>query len=169
MKKTVLLTLVLMAVVLPLYSSDQGPRSDGPYEIYHDNGQLMMRGAFREGKRDGPYETYHENGQLKSKGTFKNGFEDGPYEAYYDNGQLRARGALKYRGWDGPWESYYRDGRVMEKGIYKYRAKCGNWEERGDSIVTLTIRLPSDSTMTVVLEEPPVIYDPCPPDLEGGN
>ena len=73
MKKTLLLTLALIAVVLPLYSSNQGPRSDGPYEIYHDNSQVMMRGAFSEGKRDGPYEIYHENGQLKKKGNFKEG------------------------------------------------------------------------------------------------
>ena len=82
-------------------------------------------------------------GQSGSKGTFKNGFED------------------------GPWESYYRDGRVMEKGIYKDGAKCGNWEERGDSYVTLTIRLLLDSTWSAVLEQSPLIYDPCPPDLEG--
>jgi len=50
---------------------DQEP--DGPFETYHENGQLWMRGTSKDGKLVGPFEVYHENGQLKSKGTFHDG------------------------------------------------------------------------------------------------
>ena len=44
---------------------------DGPYETYHDNGQLSVKGTYKNGDLDGPFESYHESGQLESKGTYK--------------------------------------------------------------------------------------------------
>ena len=44
---------------------------DGPYETYHDNGQLREKGTMMDGKWDGPVEWYHDNGQLFQKGTYK--------------------------------------------------------------------------------------------------
>jgi len=48
---------------------------------------------------------------------------------------------------DGPWETYHDNGQVRDKGIYKDGRKCGEWSEYGETVT----------------------YDPCPPDLEGGN
>ena len=47
------------------------------------------------GELDGPYERYHENGQLWEKGTFKNGVQEGLFEEYYENGQLREKVTYK--------------------------------------------------------------------------
>ena len=55
---------------------------DGPYEHYHDNGQLNRKGTFKNGEHDGPYEIYHDNGQLAQKITFKNGVRYGPTDLY---------------------------------------------------------------------------------------
>ena len=65
MKKALLFALALIAVGC----GPEGPPSDGPYEIYHENGQLMMKGTFKDGELDGPYEFYYENGQLEARGT----------------------------------------------------------------------------------------------------
>ena len=46
---------------------------DGPWESYHDNGQLESKGTYRDGKRDGSFETYYDNGQLSYKVIFKDG------------------------------------------------------------------------------------------------
>ena len=56
------------------------------------------------GPPDGPYETYHENGQLLSKGTYKDGeLVDGPYESYHENGQLMVKGTMKDNEECGEW------------------------------------------------------------------
>ena len=82
----------------------------GPYESYHDNGQLSEKGTMKDGEIDGPVENYHENSQLWSKGTMKDGELDGPYEDYYENGQLKSKGTFK----DGE--------------------KCGEWIEGGGTV-----------------------------------
>ena len=83
---------------------------DGPYETYHDNGQLREKGTMKDGKWDGPVEWYHDNGQLFQKGTYRDGVEDGPSEGYHENGQL------------------------CRKGVYKDDEKCGAWIEDGETV-----------------------------------
>ena len=48
---------------------------------------------------------------------------------------------------DGPAEAYHENGQLMGKGTFKDNEKCGEWFEEGETVT----------------------YDPCPPDLEGGN
>ena len=46
---------------------------DGPYESYHENGQLWVKGTYNAGERDGAYEVYRENGQLQESGMYRAG------------------------------------------------------------------------------------------------
>ena len=86
--------------------------------------------------KDGPFERYHENGQLWNKGTFTDGERHGPWESYHENGQL---------WWKG---TYNENERVVRREPTRTEsARCGEWMEEGETIT----------------------YDPCPPDLEGGN
>ena len=71
--------LSLIGVVLVVGCGPEGPPDDGPYESYHDNGQLMMKGTMKDGVGDGPFEFYYENGELSYKGTFKDGEECGEW------------------------------------------------------------------------------------------
>ena len=43
----------------------------------------------------GPWEFYHENGQLDSKVTYKSDDIDGSWVKYWDNGQLLEKGTDK--------------------------------------------------------------------------
>ena len=53
---------------------------------------------------DGPFERYHENGQLWWKGTYKDGVEEGPWEEYYyENGQLGWKGSHSNGEQCGEW------------------------------------------------------------------
>ena len=45
-------------------------------------------GEIIEGKREGPWELYHENGQLKSKGNYKNGRKNGFLKYFNKDGSL---------------------------------------------------------------------------------
>jgi hypothetical protein len=58
-------------------------------EMYHENGQLLLKGTFKDGKPNDLVEMYHENGQLLLKGTFKDGELNGSSEMYSENGQLK--------------------------------------------------------------------------------
>ena len=66
------------------------PEDGQPYSgpVFGENMGKRMTGSLRDGKWDGPFESYHDNGQLRRKGTYKDGVEDGPVEEYYDSGQL---------------------------------------------------------------------------------
>ena len=63
-------------------------KQDGPFELYHENGQLKERGAYKDREQDGLFEFYNEYGQLKEKGTFNMGkrcgkwIEDGKTPTY---------------------------------------------------------------------------------------
>ena len=93
--------LSLIGVVLvtgSLYWFGGGP-PDGPYESYYENGQLQVKGTYKDGELDGLVETYHENGQLSERGTYP----DGPFEMYYENGQLDTKGTYKDGERCGEW------------------------------------------------------------------
>ena len=61
---------------------------EGPWVSYYDNGQLMFKGAYKNGKNEGPWVGYHDNGQLASKGDYKNGKREGRWVYYIDDGDL---------------------------------------------------------------------------------
>ena len=81
------------------------PEDGQPYSgpVFGENMGKRMTGSLRDGKWDGPFESYHENGQLRRKGTYKDGVEDGPVEEYYDSGQLYEKGAYKDGEKCGEW------------------------------------------------------------------
>ena len=103
---------------------------------------LAFRFGFIGGVPDEVYETYYdENGQLI-------------HEWYYENGQLMLKGSYETGDRHGPWEAYHENGQLSWKGNYNVyervnseSAKCGEWFEEGETVT----------------------YNPCPPDLEGGN
>ena len=85
-------------------------KEDGPWVYYHDNGQLSSEGDYKDGKQDGPWVYYHENSQLWMKGDLKDGKKDGPWVVYHDNGELWTKGDYEDGEWDGPWVYYDGDG-----------------------------------------------------------
>jgi len=136
MKKTPLLALALVAVGCGPPEPPTEPPPDGPFEEYHDNGQLESKGTYKDGEpEDGLFESHDENGQLWLRGTFKDGEFDGPYERYDDDGQLVQKLTYKDGKLHGP---------VEIRGTYNNDERCGEWFEDGETVT----------------------YDPCPPDLE---
>ena len=81
------------------------PEDGQPYSgpVFGENMGKRMTGSLRDGKWDGPFESYHDNGQLRRKGAYKDGVEDGPVEEYYDSGKLYEKGAYKDGGKCGEW------------------------------------------------------------------
>ena len=113
---------------------------DGPYQTYHENGQVDNTGTLKDGCWHGPADIYHENGQLRIRSTYKDGFRDGPSEGYYENGQLRQKITYTAGELDGPYETYYENGQLQQKGVWNMGESCGEWIEDGETVT----------------------YDPCP-------
>jgi len=65
--------------------TDKEEIKDGLLEEFHDNGQLVSRSNYKNGKQDGPWEDYYKNGQLQVRENYKNGKRDGPVK-YFDEG-----------------------------------------------------------------------------------
>ena len=93
---------------------------------YYNNGQLMVKGNFKDGKREGVFVNYDEGGQLKGTGNYKDGKLDGLYESY-DRGQLESKENYK----DGKLvslEAYHSNGQLMAKLNYKDAKLDGLYE-----------------------------------------
>jgi antitoxin component YwqK of YwqJK toxin-antitoxin module len=74
MKKTLLLVALIAVGCGP-----EGPPPDGPFETYHENGQLEEKGTYKDGELDGPSESYYENGEVFIKGSWKDGKKCGEW------------------------------------------------------------------------------------------
>ncbi len=106
------------------YETNSTTPFTGSSVSYHDNGQLEMRGNYKDGKDDGLWEGYYENGQLSVKGNYKDGELHGLYESFHKNGQLNVRRNYKDGKEDG-LEEFFReeDGSFWFKNCYKNNEK----------------------------------------------
>lgn len=76
---------------------------DGKFKKWYKNGNLMVEGKYKAGKRVGETKTYDENGKIEKICFYKDEVLDGNYETYID-------------------------GKLFEKGKYKNGIKIGKWQ-----------------------------------------
>ena len=69
-----------------VYHQDTNELVTGIVEEFHENGQLMGRGNYIDGKREGLKEVFYRNGQLQYRGNHIDGEIDGFWEGFYGNG-----------------------------------------------------------------------------------
>ena len=101
-----------------LYVVDENWIRNGPYESYHENGQLQGKRTYRDGKINGPYESCHEDGRLYEKCTYRDGRREGPYESYHENGRMYEKCTYRNGEIEGSYETYDPNGLLCEKGGY---------------------------------------------------
>ena len=191
MKKTLLLTLALIAVGCsdPIPRNMDGlvrqgdtyldretmrPHSGPVFRFFpNDTTQVLLSANLKDGKMDGPWERYYENGQVASKSIYVAGEQDGPYEYYYENGQLQGKGTYAAGEQDDLYESYayYENGQLTRKstfvtgeldGPYESYYENGQLTRKG----TYNMGFPCGEWIE---GDGTVTYDPCPPGLADGN
>jgi len=81
---------------------------------WHENGQLLKKGNYLDGKRHGQYKSWHENGQLWEKCNFLNGKLHGEYKSWYNNGQLREKCNYLDGKLHGKCLAWYQDGLIRK-------------------------------------------------------
>ena len=101
------------------YHQDTNKPVTGIVEEFHENGQLMGRGNFIDGKREGLKEVFYRNGQLQYRGNHIDGEIDGLSESFHGNGQLRWRTNYKDGKLEGPLEYFDRNGNLTKTETYR--------------------------------------------------
>jgi hypothetical protein len=79
---------------------DAGGARHGDCTLYRDDGTVLLRCRYEDGKLSGPFASYHPNGELESEGTYVDGALDGPYRRYTSDkpGSLPLRSCCVPRG-----------------------------------------------------------------------
>lgn len=89
----------------------------GPYKVWHPNGQLKIEGFYNNGKFDGKWQYRDENGIKIGEGDFTNG--SGKQVAWYINGKKMRETSYKDNMRDGEEAYYCENGSVEKIILYK--------------------------------------------------
>ena len=110
-----------------LYDISGGKK--GEWKFYSNNGVLINKGNFKEGKAIGEYFTYFKNGKIDNITSYKEDVIDGYYVGNHENGQMSTQGWYKEGNQHGEWIYYNLEGTIntinfyhkgMLQGIQKY-------------------------------------------------
>lgn len=126
---------------------------NGPFKIYHPNGELKIQGTHINGKPEGLMIECNETEMIKY--TYKDGVLYGPFERYlfgnltdtgfYKNGQLHGEGksydpingnllvVCNYKDgkFHGPYERFSSAGNLIEAGLYDNGTLVGPYIQYG--------------------------------------
>ncbi len=84
---------------------------------YYPNGQIRIKGTYKNNKRDGEWIYYFEDGKVWSQGTFKDGKSDGVFTVYNKDGSLFMRSSYKNGKPDGKW-LFYENNRLKKEVVF---------------------------------------------------
>ena len=71
-----------------IYQQSSTEPFTGIFECFYDNGQLEIRGYFKDGKKEGLWEKFWGNGQLEVRAYSIDGKEEGLWEYFDEDGGL---------------------------------------------------------------------------------
>ena len=97
----------------------------GVYKKYHENGQLLAKFRYENGKPLGKFVAYHENGSLAQKGVFNKEGKPVELSTYWDHGGLEAQISSSNGVAQHTW--FYYNGQLQRKGSYKNDKREGEW------------------------------------------
>jgi len=100
---------------------------DGPFVIWHKNGQESDEGNYKEGKLNGPYSSWYENGAKKKQGEYQDEQLTGVWKRWSESGQLLDSGAWKAGVPTGTWTFWYGNGNKKSEGDFADGKEEGQW------------------------------------------
>lgn len=121
-------------------------RWDGLARDFYANGDIQMKGSYKEGKRDGVFLYYSDHHTYAAAGRYRNDERIGKWETFHDNGRLASEvyydnGYFLKNLWDslgnrlvtngnGREVERYPNGVVAVDGEYRNGVKEGHWYGR---------------------------------------
>lgn len=92
-------------------------------ETRWEDGQMVLRGTWKEGLRAGLWEEWHRNGKPKSRGEYAidadgKSYRSGRWTTWADNGQKTSEGDYLVGARSGEWTEWYASGQIKQQGAY---------------------------------------------------
>jgi hypothetical protein len=87
----------------------------GIYHEYYTNGNIKVKGIYKNKKRDGDWSYFYENGKLWSWGEYTEGVRNGGSSVYYENGVLKMEGTYLNNKQVGLWKFYNKEGKLIKE------------------------------------------------------
>lgn len=100
-------------------------QKQGDWEFYHEDGNLMSKGLYKNNKRDGKWNFYYKNGNLYQTTTFDNGIINDKFYGYHENGNKDYITQVKNDARNGSFTKYYKFNTVAEESNYKNNVSVG--------------------------------------------
>lgn len=106
---------------------------DSVWTYYDENGKLLSKDNYVNGKKNGMSYVYLPDGNLAEERNYKMDLQHGPFKQYLDGKRLRGQGNYVNGQLDGKATYYYPNGVEVAAGFYKNGAKTGPWIYREES------------------------------------
>jgi antitoxin component YwqK of YwqJK toxin-antitoxin module len=87
----------------------------GIYHEYYKNGNIKVKGVYKNKKRDGDWSYFYENGKLWSYGEYTLGVRNGASSVYFENGVLKMEGNYFNNKQVGLWKFYNEKGKLIKE------------------------------------------------------
>lgn len=101
----------------------------GPWEFYHNNGQLKAKGNYNNsGKKEGEWTFYYNTGEVEEKARYKDGILQGSVEGWYNNGNLSYINNYENGKVSGYTEYYYNN---LPRKSATFKEEKKNGTEKG--------------------------------------
>jgi antitoxin component YwqK of YwqJK toxin-antitoxin module len=100
---------------------------DGAWTAWHENGQVLERGAYREGVEDGPWQWWYEDGRPMAEGSWIEGARNGPWTFWREDGHVMMQGHYTSGVGDGVWTLYDESGYKQAQGPFEQGVASGYW------------------------------------------
>jgi len=103
-------------------------------EFYHENGQLMSKGVYKNMKKDSVWVSFNEKGQLTMIETYKNDLLNGEKKIYHIPTRSNEKSQVIISVYnyangmpEGKFEEYYPDRKIKKTGQFKEHRREGTW------------------------------------------
>ena len=111
-----------------LYKEYPNKLFNGPLILFHSDGTVKEKLAYKDGFKEGSRMTFHENGSLFEKETYLKGKLEGLFQGFHDNGELWWEGFAINNLRHGEIKVFHDTGKLKYTGEYKLNLKEGLWE-----------------------------------------
>lgn len=87
---------------------------DGPFRTFYLNGNLKVKGVYKNDSLDGKIIWFYNEGIIKNETYFKNGIKNGQSVDYYPNGKIEAIAYYRNDLLNGEMKIFYENGKVKK-------------------------------------------------------
>ena len=107
------------------------------YKLY-PNGQKLIQGSYKDGKKDGLFMEWHKNGQKSTEGNWKDGNEDGLFMGWHKNGEKNSESTYRDGKRDGLYAQWHYNGQNFLENKYKDGEEVEGskkwWNRKGEPV-----------------------------------